>query len=161
MRINILRLREQEVLKIEETIDFSSHEQIYPINKMSKVDVVLYAKKVLGYIYVDFKFKANVNVQCSYSLEYFNYTTNVNDSIIFCIDKDVHDEESVLVLGHYINLDEYIYNLIVSSLPLKLVKKGANISYKDDFVKIVKDKQFKNEPKQASSPFDKLDDIDI
>jgi len=92
-----------------------------------KAEVVLEKKQTL--LEFDFKISGNVNVNCDLSNEPFNQDIIGEYELVVKFGQEFNDDnEDILILPHgeyEINIAQYIYELIVLSIPTKLIHPGV------------------------------------
>ena len=77
------------------------------------------------YLVLDVEVTSDVVGVCSYTLEDVPLKLHFKTSLSFTYDEE--DEENNIIKGPIFDLDPYILSLIISEVPLKLVKKGAKL----------------------------------
>jgi uncharacterized metal-binding protein YceD (DUF177 family) len=113
-------------------------------------------------LFVEFKIKANLTLLCSYSLDDVPYKMSLFEHINFVNDKELISQETVYEPHNLIELDEYVLDFILFSIPTKVVKKGSELPKNGKGYRILSEDDVKKErEKDKTSPFDKLKDIKI
>lgn len=79
---------------------------------------------------VEARFKAKVilTLECAYTLEHFEQELELDEELCFnFVNPDIESEsdDCFYEKGPYIELDHYVFALILSYIPLKVVKPGA------------------------------------
>ena len=91
------------------------------------IDIDLTKKSTL--LELDFILKGSVNLNCDLTNEPFDYKIKHKDSIVVKFGQDYNDEDDeILVLPHgehKLYVDQYIFELIVLSLPPKRIHPGV------------------------------------
>ena len=95
---------------------------------------------------VDFKVCGFMKMKCAISNEDINYKFEDSDTIVFSFEKTDDDSEIIFAKGNIIDLDPYIWQLIVVNVPLKVVKEGAKLSKSKGKNWQIGDFEEKNEP---------------
>ena len=134
----------------------------YHVRKIKKVTY-----KVTGQIYDDLlvlevKFDADVISSCAYTLEDLPYHAKGKESIE--ISNEIQDDEFIFYEeSNIFDFEPYLISLVVSSVPNKLVKKGATLPNNGDGYRFLSEEEYEKEQKEKkkSSPFDILDDIEL
>ena len=155
MKINRLLLPDGKDVIFDEDIDFSSYPgDKYHIRKINECHVHLVAKQYDDLLILTFDIKGLVTSSCAYTLEDILYPINIHETIELSGDED----DEFIFDSDIIDLDNVILTLIVSSVPMKLVKEGAKLPSSGDGYHFLSEEEAKSEKK--SSPFDVLDDIE-
>ena len=161
IKINRLFFENKDYV-LEGEIDFSDRKfDDYHIRKIGKTSY-----KVTGQIYDDLLvlqviFSADVISSCAYTLEDVEYKAKGKENIE--ISNEIQDDEFIFYEENNIfDFEPYLISLIVSSVPTKLIKKGAKLPNSGDGYRILSEEEYLDEQKnKKSSPFDVLDDIDL
>jgi len=92
-----------------------------------KVDVILLKNTTL--LELNFKISGTVNINCDITNEPFNQNINNEFDLVVNFGDEYNDENiDILVLPHgayEINIQQYIYELIVLSVPIKRIHPGV------------------------------------
>ena len=153
-----LRLGETETL--EEKIDFShvdfKNNQIKEIkNCIAKARVTDYGEIIRVEIHID----ALLVAICSYSLEDVDLGIKVDESFNF---SNEEDGSSYYEPEEIIDLDPYILSLILSEVPIKIVKKGKQLPEGGEGYRVLSERDYQKEKlNKKESSFDVLDQIDL
>ena len=129
------------------------------INDVSvKVDIVLEKKSTM--LELDFKHKGTVNVPCDVSGEEFDLPIKGKLKLLVKFGDDFNDEnEELLILPHgeyQVDVSQYIYELIILSVPLRRVHPGV----KDGSLSDVIEKLESLSPKENKKEEQQNNDID-
>ena len=108
--------------------EFFENFSFFDFNNISlKVDVDLTKKSNL--LELNFYAKGSVNVNCDMTNEPFNMPFDKEDFLVVKFGQEYNDEDNeILVLPfgeHKIILDQYLYELVILSLPSKRVHPGV------------------------------------
>src|SRR5690554_3988902 len=68
---------------------------------------------------VDVTVHAVLTLECAYTLAWFDQTLDFEDTIFFSTTHDEDGEDVFFEKGPIINLDEYIFGLILAHIPLR------------------------------------------
>lgn len=149
-------------LSVEDDIDFSLA-KLDPghIRKISNTHVKVEGEEYDEIIYLSLDISCDVVGVCSYTLEDVPLHLHFKDSLEFS--NEIKDDEDIIYVDKPIfEIDEYILELIIAEVPLKLIKKGAKLpSSGVDYRVISEDEYLKEKSKKVDSRWSKLDDIEI
>jgi len=147
---------------LEGEIDFSS----LPFNDARIKKIGVASIKIKGNNYdelfvMDVQIKVNVIGTCSYTLEDVDIPLSIKDSISFS--SEVQDDEDLFYEPNNIfEIDHYILSLIISEVPDRVIKKGANLPSSGSGYRVLsEDEYLKEKETKKDSRWNKLDDIDL
>jgi len=145
----------------EVSLDAEKFTLYTPLLEVKKLFVNVSAHRYEDFIDVNLSIKADVVLQCSYSLKPFSSTLNDNDEIHFSSYPE--DEGDMQIYkGNFIDLDPYIYNLLSASVPTCPVAPGAKLPSSGKDFRVMNEDDFKKEKENSYDPrFDKLKDLDL
>lgn len=129
MKIDIYKIPNNKALTIssEVELDTNKYNFSYPLIKINKCFVNPKIKKYEDFICANLKVIANVRLVCSYSLKEFDSDiTNEDDFNFSNLDSDT-DDDFILYKGNRIDLDDFIYELIISGIPTSPVMPNAKL----------------------------------
>ena len=92
---------------------------------------------------------------CAYTLEEIPYSYHVKETIELAD----NEEDEFEIINNQIDIDQIVITLIVSNVPMKVIKKGAKLPSSGDGYRVLSEEDAKKEKK--SSPFDVLDDLEL
>ena len=149
-------------LEVEDDVDFSfANLDPNHIRKIEHTHV-----KVVGDEYEDIiclKLDINTDVigVCSYTLEDVPLHLHFKDSLEFSNEID-DDDDIIYVEKPIFDIDEYILQLIIGEVPLKLVKKGAKLPESGTEYRVLsEDEYLKEKEKKKDDRWSKLDDVKL
>lgn len=117
--------------------------------------------KYRNYIRVNADLEVVALLECSYTLEPFDYEFTIHEEILIS-DKPEDEEEAIIIPGDDIDIERILFGLISSSLPLKPLKPGASLPQSGEGYRVIDDIQLaKDRTQSGDSRFSKLDDIDF
>ena len=159
MKIDVAKLPYTKSYSISEEISFDHEKFIchFPLIEVKKCFTTLKFQRFEEFIYVDITLKADVILQCSYTLKNFECTIKGNDELHFSPTQD-DDEDCILYKGNQIEMDEYIFNLLSASVPLTPKAPGVNET-KLNF--LTDEEYFKQKNEEGNSQFDALKDLEF
>ncbi|MBT8303512.1 MAG: DUF177 domain-containing protein [Bacteroidia bacterium] len=103
----------------------------FEYNELNDIDVLASVKLVKKETLLEFNFKVsgNVNVNCDLTNEPYAESINGDFDLVVKFGEDYNDEnEEILIIPHgeyEINVAQYIYELIVLSIPSKRIHPGV------------------------------------
>lgn len=164
MKINISSLNvNKPSLQVEGDFDFSNHEfdpfHIKKINnchvnaEMTYLNEDLYSLKL--------HIRGSATVPCAYTLEDVIYPFNINEEIFYKVDANEDVPSFYPLKYNEVDIDEPVLSLLITSIPFKVIKKGAKLPQSGKGFRFMSEEEYKKEKENKSSPFDVLDKIDI
>ena len=156
MKLNRLTLPVGKEVIFHEDIDFSSYKgDPYHVRSIKSCHMDL---SVLNYdelVVLSFKIKGEVMTTCAYTLEEIPYQYDIKESVELAGNEDDEFE----MINETIDIDQILITLIVSNVPMKVIKKGAKLPSNGDGYRVLSEEDALKEKK--ASPFDVLDDLDL
>ena len=156
MKLNRLTLPVGKEVVFHEDIDFSSYQgDPYHVRSIKSCHMDL---SVLNYdelVVLSFQLKGEVMTTCAYTLEEIPYQYNIKESVELAGNEDDEFE----IINEIIDIDEILITLIVSNIPMKVVKKGAKLPSNGEGYQVISEEEANN--KKKASPFDALDDLEL
>ena len=71
-----------------------------------------------------------MKLKCALSNEDIDYTFSDSDSLTFSFESNNEDDEIIFAKGNVVDIDPYIWQLIVVNVPLRVVKEGYSLENK-------------------------------
>ena len=156
MKLNRLTLPVGKEVVFHEDIDFSAYQgDPYHVRSIKSCHMDL---SVLNYdelVVLSFQLKGEVMTTCAYTLEEIPYQYNIKESVELAGNEDDEFE----IINETIDIDEILITLIVSNVPMKVVKKGAKLPSNGDGYQVMSEEEANS--KKKASPFDALDDLEL
>ena len=122
--------------------------------------------KISGSIFEDLlmlkvHIKANVVGICSYTLEDVDYQINRQENLE--ISNEIEDDDTIFYEKNNIfEIDPYVLSFIVSSMPSKLIKKGAKPPKSGECYRVLTEDEYEKEKAETKDPrWAALDDIEL
>lgn len=165
MRLSLFNINKKE------SFSYKGYSKIY--NDMNKSTVIKNFNSINGKIYVDrveelcivrFKITANLLVLSSLTNEPFNYKLKLDDTLCFTNRESYAalKEDIILNKENYIDLEDTIYSLIITNLPIRLVKKSETYPEGENYKVMTEEEYLANkETEESPNAFDTLKDIDL
>ena len=160
MKINRL-LFQNKGYSIEDDLDFSS-QSFDPthIRNIGKTHVKIAGQDYEDFLVLNFEIVSDVIGVCSYTLEDVPLTIKVNTSLTFTYEEE--DEETIHIDNPIFEVDEYILDLIIAEVPMKIVKKGAKLPSSGEGYRVLSEDEYNKEQEQKTdSRWAALDDIEL
>ncbi|MFA5485907.1 MAG: YceD family protein [Bacilli bacterium] len=116
---------------------------------------------------VEATFKATVTVilECAYTLEHFEQEVLLDDTLCFNFvnpDIELESDDCFYEKGPYINVDPYVYALILSYIPLKAIKPGAKRPESGEGYSVLSEDEYNAKRQTIGDEFgDIFDQLDI
>lgn len=112
--------------KIEQTFfEYFEYEEFNDVN----IDVNLLLDKKSTLLELNFKISGFVNINCDVTNEPYNQTIDNEFDLVVKFGDEYNDElEDILIVTHgtyEVNIQQYIYELIVLSVPIKRIHPGV------------------------------------
>ncbi len=167
MKVNYQTLARLHHLVEEEDITYST-EQLQGIHSLIRMPYV-HGKVELseddGIVHALFSIKANLVLECAYTLQEVDYKVDFDDELDFCFIKDEYHEEDenlIYIEGNTLDLDIYILGLIITEIPMKVVKKGAKLPTNGKDYEVITEDEYYNRHKDKVDPrLSALDDFEV
>lgn len=122
--------------------------------------------KITGSVYedmlmLDLDINAKVIGICSYTLD--DVELNINKTESLQISNEIEDDDTIFFeKDNIFEIDPYVLSFIVSSVPDKLIKKGAKPPKSGDGYRVLTEEEYEKEKKQEKDPrWAALDDIEL
>ena len=154
-------------IQSNETIDYALElNEPLVINKASIVSIkaaagtIDLAKADDVYI-INYHIKANLTVLSSVSNEPFDYEETIEEEIYYTDKSEFKSNDVFFINKDYIDLDEEVFSLIITSLPIQLHKPGEDYPKGENFRVISEEDLEKEMEEESDSPFAKLLDLDL
>jgi len=160
MEISFSQIKGHEVIDFESTLDkyFDSTNKI--IKKIKSLKGTISLDKVGSILVCKILLKGILTVASSYTGNLFNTNISVKDDLYFTNKQDQETEDSIYVKDS-IDLDYYIYSLVLTSLPIDIYKKGEVLPSGNGYRVIKEEDLIKERNTNDDSPFKKLEGIDF
>ena len=156
MKLNRLTLPVGKEVVFHEDIDFSAYQgDPYHVRSIKSCHMDL---SVLNYdelVVLSFSLKGEVMTTCAYTLEEIPYQYNIKESVELA----GNENDEFEIINETIDIDEILITLIVSNVPMKVVKKGAKLPSNGDGYQVMSEEEANS--KKKASPFDALDDLEL
>ena len=156
MKLNRLTLPVGKEVNFHEDIDFSNYQgDPYHVRSIKSCHMDL---SVLNYdelIVLSFNLKGEVMTTCAYTLEEIPYQYQIKETVELA----GNDDDEFEIINETIDIDQILITLIVSNIPMKVIKKGAKLPSNGEGYRVLSEEEALKEKK--ASPFDALDDLEL
>lgn len=161
MRIDFSKVKSFEKIDYIGDLNFYNNtKSLKTIKDYKSVEGVVEIQKADSVIIVKYDIHAVLNVLSTLSWEEFEYPLDVNETLYYTDKKEMDSEDVFYVKEGYVDLDQEIYSLIITSIPLILHKEGEEYPKGKNYRVISEDEIDENDGSNYS-PFDKLKDLDL
>ena len=161
MRIDFSKVKSFEKIDYIGDLNFYNNtKSLKTIKDYKSVEGVVEIQKADFVIIVKYDIHAVFNVLSTLSGEEFEYPLDVNETLYYTDKKEMDSEDVFYVKEGYVDLDQEIYSLIITSIPLILHKEGEEYPKGKNYRVISEDEIDENDGSNYS-PFDKLKDLDL
>ena len=161
MKINFKSIKDKETLEYEADANL--------LNELNSDTFVKEFKKVDGEVSFDnsgdvlvvsFKLTYTLEVLSTVSLKLFEYSSFLEDELYLTNNKEMENEE-IIYLKDGFELDELIYSLVITDLPITLKMDDETYPESEEFKVLSEDEYNSLKENESDSPFDSLKDIDF
>lgn len=160
MKINHYLFKNKDYV-LEDDIDFS-YESADPthIKKIGLTHVKIKGNDYDDLFIVEVEATSEVIGVCAYTLEDVPLKIKIKDTLTFSFEEE--DEDIIHIDTPIFDIDPYILSLIISEIPLKIVKPGAKLPSNGDGYRVIsEDDYIKENESKKDSRWDKLNDIEL
>ena len=162
MEISFSQINGHEVIDFESTLDkyFDSTNKI--IKKIKSLKGTISIEKVGSILVCKVSLKCILTVASSYTGNLFNTNVTINDDLYFTNKQD-QEREDLIYVKDSIDLDYYVYSLVLTSLPIDIHKKGEVLPSGNGY-RVIKEEDLiieRNAHDNDDNPFRKLEGIDF
>ncbi len=160
MKIYFNQIKDHEILNYNSLLkDYinGNDRTLKAVNSSSgKIELTKFDHSLIIKLNINF----NVDVVSSYTSNVFKTNIKIIDELYFTNSKELGDEDFILI-NDEIDLDNYIYSLLITSIPLNIHKSGEKLP-KGDGYRVLSEEEFKKEKENnGGNAFDALKDIDF
>lgn len=145
----------EEVISYNEIDGLNELNSYFSIKKFNGVSGEIITNKVSNIVTIKFKLDIDLTLISSYTLKEFDSKYKLNDTLYFTDLEELENDDVFYIDNNVINLDECIYSLIITMIPLNVHIKGEKLPNVKG-VDVIKEDDVKK-----SSPFDVLDGLDL
>lgn len=116
---------------------------------------------------VELKAQVVLVLECAYTLEHFEHIIDLDEVLVFNYKNpniEADSDDIFYEKGPFIDLDPYLYALILSYIPLKVIKPGAQRPERGANYQVLSEEEYAKTKKNLGDDFgdllDEIDDID-
>lgn len=161
MRLEFSKVKSLEKIEYVGDLNFyNSAKNIPTIKNYKSVEGTIEIQKADSVIIVKYDIHAALTVISTLSGEEFEYPLDINEELYYTDQKEMDSEDVFYIQEGYIDLDQEIYSLIITSLPLILHKDGEKYPKGENF-RVISEDEIDDNDGSGYSPFDKLKDLDL
>lgn len=164
MKIDVSKLIYTKENVFEETLSFDPEKFVChpPLLEVKKVDVVAKVNRYEQFIYVDLNLKADVILQCSYTLKPFESKIKGQEELHFASYAEEGDDDIIIYKGNSIELDKYIFDVLSASIPLSPKAPNAKLPKSGKDYRVLSLDEFEKErANKVDHRFDALDGLEF
>ena len=162
MKFRFSQLHKKPHLSLEEEITFSEEEvkRIPTLLALPQAEVEVDLSKEEDFVHVVFHIKAHLVLECAYTLEPVDYPIDFEDELDFMYAQADDEDEGMIYVGQdEVDLDPFILGLIVTEIPLRVIKPGAKLPTGGKGYDIKSEEDYEKERSERIDPrFAKLDE---
>ena len=164
IKIDVSKLPYSKEVTLEENIVFDSEKYpcFLPLIEVKNALVLAKIRRYEDFIYVNLLVKADVILQCSYTLKPFPSSVTGDEELHFASYVEEGDDDLIVYKGNSIELDKYVFDLISASVPLSPKAPGAKLPKSGKDYRVISIDEFAKEKEEKNDPrFDALKDLDL
>lgn len=165
MHFQFSKLRYQPKIDLEEDITFSK-ERLQDVPSLLAMSVVHTKVELLSrgeVVHALFRIQAELTLQCAYTLEPVPFPISMEEELDFAYGNEEENttDHIFYVDRDTVELDDYILGLIITEIPMKIVKKGAKLPKSGQGYEVMSEEEYYQRKEERIDPrFAKLDEFD-
>lgn len=164
MKFQFSILRHKNHMELDDVETYSQEEiqDIYSLLDMENVHVQAELTLEGDIAHIDFHIQTKLYLECAYTLEKVDYPLDFHEELDFSFsDLYEEDENIIFVKGDVIDLHPFILGLIVTEIPMKVVKKGASLPKGGKGYEVITEEEYYKKKEENTDPrFSALDNWD-
>ncbi|MFA6755190.1 MAG: hypothetical protein WCR97_01590 [Bacilli bacterium] len=147
-----------------EIIDYNSTLSQFNLNdnsilkKINGIYGTLNIDKVSDIVTITCNLTCDVEIVSSYTMKEFRQKIHLDDSLYFSNNEEFESDD-VMYVKEEIDIDQYIYSLLITSIPINAHKKGEKLITHGKNFEVIKEENLKRD--ESENIFDSLKDIDF
>lgn len=165
MQFQFSKLRYQPKMDLKEDICFPK-EKLQGITSLLDMSVVHAEVELLSrgeLVHATFRIQTELTLECAYSLEPVPFPISMEEELDFAYgsEEENSDEQIFYVEKDMVDLDDYILGLIITEIPMKVVKKGAKLPKNGQGYEVISEDEYYQRKEEKVDPrFAKLDEFE-
>lgn len=161
MKIDFAKVRGKETIAYSGDLNyFNNFNKSKTIKEFKSVEGKVTLEKADAVLIIKYDIKAVLDVFSTLTNEPFEYPISIDETLYYTSEKEMESEDVFYIKEGRIELEEDIYSLIVTSLPLILHKEGEEFPHGKNY-RVLKEDELNEDDGSSYSPFDKLKDLDL
>lgn len=130
------------------------------IKDIKDVEGKIYLTKVNNILSLSFNIDVNLIIESAYTLKDIPYFIKIDETLYYTNDESLESEE-VFLTKNKLDLEEIIYSLIITLVPLNAHGGNETLPSSDEFKVYSEEELEKENSSDKESPFDILKDLDL
>ncbi len=130
------------------------------LKKINNCKGTITLNKAENTLIINFNILCNINITSSYTGVPFNKEIKIDDTLYFTNTKSL-DSDDIIFVKDLIDLDYYVYSLLITSIPVDAHKDGEKLPKGKDYRVLTEDEYLKEKASSGSNAFSALNDIDF
>ena len=161
MKIDFAKVRGKETIAYSGDLNyFNNFNKSKTIKEFKSVEGKVTLEKADAVLIIKYDINAVLDVFSTLTNEPFEYPISIDETLYYTSEKEMESEDVFYIKEGRIELEEDIYSLIVTSLPLILHKEGEEFPHGKNY-RVLKEDELNEDDGSSYSPFDKLKDLDL
>lgn len=161
MKIDFAKVKGKEVIDYSGDLNyFNNFNKSKTIKEFKSVEGKVTLEKADAVLIIKYDINAVLDVFSTLTNEPFEYPIFIDETLYYTSEKEMESEDVFYIKEGRIELEEDIYSLIVTSLPLILHKEGEEFPHGKNY-RVLKEDELNEDDGSSYSPFDKLKDLDL
>ena len=161
MKIDFAKVKGKETIAYSGDLNyFNNFNKSKTIKEFKSVEGKVTLEKADAVLIIKYDINAVLDVFFSLTNEPFEYPISIDETLYYTSEKEMESEDVFYIKEGRIELEEDIYSLIVTSLPLILHKEGEEFPHGKNY-RVLKEDELNEDDGSSYSPFDKLKDLDL
>lgn len=161
MKIDFAKVKGKETIAYSGDLNyFNNFNKSKTIKEFKSVAGKVTLEKADAVLIIKYDINAVLDVFSTLTNEPFEYPISIDETLYYTSEKEMESEDVFYIKEGRIELEEDIYSLIVTSLPLILHKEGEEFPHGKNY-RVLKEDELNEDDGSSYSPFDKLKDLDL
>lgn len=161
MKIDFAKVKGKEVIDYSGDLNyFNNFNKSKTIKEFKSVEGKVTLEKADAVLIIKYDINAVLDVFSTLTNEPFEYPIFIDETLYYTSEKEMESEDVFYIKEGRIELEEDIYSLIITSLPLILHKEGEEFPHGKNY-RVLKEDELNEDDGSSYSPFDKLKDLDL